>query len=313
MPTPARRAGAPAALAALATLATVLTVSLAACSPGTVPGAGVSGSESAPAPATAEPLPLDGTWSDVLDGAPDATRSDTAPLSGDQAGAASEPRQTSVIRTGEIVLAVDDPVAAAEAVASLATEFGGSVEQRTVDRGAEGRAQTAQLRLRVPEAELDAAIERISKVGAVRHETRSEQDVTLARGDLQARVAALGTSVDRLQQLLGSAASTTELIEVERALSERQQELDGLRAQLDLLEDRVALATVDVSLTTDEAIPGGPGTFWEGLVLGARALAAAAAGALVVAGILLPWAGIGAVLALVVWVVVRGIRRRRTR
>src|SRR5690606_14409748 len=89
-----------------------------------------------------------------------------------------------------------------------------------------------------------------------------------------------------------------------------QQELDGLRAQLEALEDQVDLATLNVSLTEHRVLPAGPVTFWDGLLTGLESLAVVGTGALVVLGVLTPWLLLGAVVAVAVVLIVRVARRR---
>lgn len=219
----------------------------------------------------------------------------------------------SVIRTAEISIEVSNPDAAAEEVAEIAQRVGGSVESLTVHRANSDAAAGADLTLRVPEDRLDEAFEALTGVGDVVTQSRSALDVTTEHVDLQARVAALEESVERLTELMAGAETTADLLEAEAALSQRQQELDGLRAQLKSLEGQVAEATIWVSLGTKSALPGGgPANFWEGLLAGLDSLVAAGAGALVVLGILLPWLALAALLALAIVLIVRaaGARRR---
>lgn len=218
----------------------------------------------------------------------------------------------SVIRTGQVSIEVSDPDAAAEEVAEIAQRAGGSVESMTVHRASAETAAGADLALRVPADRLDETFTALTGVGDVVSQSRSAVDVTAEHVDLRARVAALEESVERLTELMAGADTTTELIEAESALAQRQQELDGLRAQLRSLEGQVDEATIWVSLSTTSALPGGgPANFWEGLLAGLDSLAAAGAGALVVLGILLPWLALAALLALAVVLIVRGVRSGR--
>ena len=217
----------------------------------------------------------------------------------------------SVIQTGDLTLNVDDPVAASEEVAAIVDDLGGFIESESLSNRDGDRAGSAYLLLRVPAERLDQAFDRVSEVGDLISQNRSSTDVTMQHVDLQARVEALEASVARLTELMAGSATTSELIEAEAALSQRQQELDGLRAQLESLEDQVEQASISVSLTTTSTLPGGPDNFWDGLVAGWDSLVAAGAGALVVLGILLPWLAIAAVIALVIVLIVRARRRAK--
>ncbi|MBL3700964.1 DUF4349 domain-containing protein [Leucobacter luti] len=220
----------------------------------------------------------------------------------------------SVIRTGDLSLTVSDVGAASDQAAQITVELGGSVESQLTEAATGTSPASATLSLRVPADSLDVALTRLSEVGTVVSQSRSATDVTTEHVDLQARVTALEASVERLTKLIDGATSTSDLIEAEAALSDRQQELDGLRAQLTSLEGSVDEATIWVSLTTPSVLPGGgPTTFWDGLGAGIASLGAAASGAVVVLGILLPWLVLAGMIAgAIVWIV-RATRTRRAR
>jgi hypothetical protein len=97
----------------------------------------------------------------------------------------------------------------------------------------------------------------------------------------------------------------------EKALSERQQNLESMQSQRTLLADQVELSTLTVHLQPfGVAPPGGPHGFFEGLGTGWRALVTALAAAVVVLGILLPWLAVaGVVTGGVLWPIRRARRR----
>lgn len=230
-----------------------------------------------------------------------------------EAGAADSAVEAnrSVIRSGDVSIEVDDPASAAGRVTEIAKSLGGYVESETTTNGGDGAAAGAYLMLRVPADRLDDAFDALAEVGSVTSQNRSASDVTAEHVDLQARVKALEESVERLTELMSGAATTGELIEAETALSQRQQELDGLRAQLEFLEGQVDQASISVSLSSKSAIPGGPGDFWEGLGAGWHSIVTAGAGALVVFGVLLPWLVIAGIITFAIILIVRAARRGR--
>ncbi|MFC6236100.1 DUF4349 domain-containing protein, partial [Leucobacter soli] len=240
-----------------------------------------------------------------------------SPMSADAIGDgsyASEDAQVdaagrSVIRTGDISIRVADPNAVAAQAADVAKDLGGHVASQSIDRGGDGSGAGASLQLRVPASRIDEAFAALAELGDVVSESRNTTDVTAEHVDLRARVAALETSVERLTKLMSGAATTSDLLEAEAALSERQQELDGLTAQLTALEDQIDEATIWVQLSSTSTLPGGPANFWDGLVAGWHSLVAAGAGALVGLGILLPWLALVGAAALVVLLIVRAARR----
>lgn len=219
----------------------------------------------------------------------------------------------SVIRNGWISLEVDNPADSANSVADVAKELGGYAKNISVEGSGDSGDAYADVTLRVPADRFDELFDRLAEVGDVSSEGRAATDVTAQHVDLKARVAALEASVERLTELMKGAESTSDLLEAETALSDRQQELDGLSAQLEALESQVDLATMQVSLHSETTIPGGPANFWDGLLAGLDSMAVAASGALIMLGVLLPWLALVGLIALVVILIVRSRRVRKAR
>lgn len=280
-----------------ALLAALLLAPLSACS-------GQGGGDRA----VSAPDARSGFASEVSDGTAGGT-------AGGAAGDAAKPQanaERSIIRNGEISVRVGDPAASAEKVARIATQLGGYVESQSVQERDGDAEAGAQLQLRIPADRLDEALMKVGAVGEVAGQSVTASDVTAEHVDLQARVKALQTSVDRLTKLMAGAATTSELLEAEAALSARQQELDGLNAQLKALEGQISEASLSVNLIAKSALPGGPANFWDGLVAGWQSLGTTGAGALVLLGVLLPWLVVLGVIALLIaWIVRSRLRKRR--
>lgn len=217
-----------------------------------------------------------------------------------------------VITEGYMTVVVDEPTQAAPEVTLIVTRAGGYVESRSERAPTATSAGRASLVLRIPATALDATLDEIEGLGELSSRDTSATDVSLAVADLDARIEALETSIDRLLAMLSDAQRTEDLITIERTLQERQGELESLRAQRTVLGNRVALATIELTLTTDPPPPTvGPGGFWPGVVSGWHALVDTLRGASVVVGILLPWAIFFGLLAALVVPLVRRARRRR--
>ena len=219
----------------------------------------------------------------------------------------------SVVSTASISLISPDPADVTERVAEITTDAGGRVDTRTDSPATTDSPASGSLVVRIPSDRLDDALDEIKATGELRHSSLNATDVTDQVTDLDARVTALRASVARLLALIDGASSTADLIELESALSERQAELDSLEAQRDSLGDAIEYATVQVEITSPDAVAGAaPGDFWGGIVVGFSALVAFFSGLLVVLGILLPWLVLLALLAGGVLLVVRRRRPART-
>ena len=231
--------------------------------------------------------------------------------SSDDGQAQAEDR--SVVTTGRISITVDDPIESAEEVADLSERAGGRVDHRTETPGSGVQQPSASLTLRIPADELDGVVAELRELGDVTSVSMNASDVTQQRQDLDARIAALSASADRLRELLAAATSIEDLIAIESELTTRQSELDSLTQQRDLLVDQVDFSTVTVDLVTEAVAPEPvPDDFWSGVVAGWNALVGFAAGLAVTIGLLLPWLGVLAVLAgIVIAIVVLATRSRR--
>ncbi|MFC4374449.1 DUF4349 domain-containing protein [Nocardia halotolerans] len=213
--------------------------------------------------------------------------------------------------TGSVDITADDPIAAAESVTDQVQALSGRVDSRTEQPGTDKRAPRAVLSVRVPADKTEAFISGLDGVGTLTRVSTNRDDVTMQWQDLDARIRALQSSVDRLRALIVEADNTADLIAAEEALSSRQGELDSLTAQKRALDDQVALSTLTITLTAeDEEAPGAADSFWDGVVAGWHSLVDWLHDAVVFTGKLVPWLGFAAVLGAVLAVVVRLLRRR---
>ncbi|GAA1809624.1 hypothetical protein GCM10009749_17600 [Agromyces neolithicus] len=282
--------------------ATLIALLLAGCSM----GAGESTSPSVGIPAEVAPAPGEAAQDQAVEDA-----------AGGDAGSESLVPDRSVITTGRVSITVDDPVASAEDAADLVEQSGGRVDSRTETPGTDTQQPSAQLVLRIPSDELDRVVDQLRELGTVTSVSMNASDVTQQRQDVEARIDALGASVDRLQQLLSTATSITDLIAIESELTTRQAELDSLTQQRDLLVDQVDFSTVTVDLVTEAVAPDPrPDDFWSGVVAGWAALTAFASSLGVAFGVMLPWIlallVIAAIAAVIIVLATRGRRRTPT-
>ncbi|MFQ1000947.1 DUF4349 domain-containing protein [Modestobacter sp. SSW1-42] len=228
-------------------------------------------------------------------------------------GEAAPDRQ--VVQTATATVAVDDPSAGAQRVSELVEAAGGRVEERREQAAATeedgGGGATADLVVRVPADALTGVLADLEDLGDVEAVAVSRSDVTATAIDLDARISALQTSAARLQGLMDGATTTEALLAAEKALSERQSQLEQLQSQRATLVDQVQLSTLSVQLRPFGVAPvGGPDGFLEAVGTGWRALLTALAAAFVVLGVVLPWLGVAALLTAGVLALLKLVRRR---
>lgn len=230
-----------------------------------------------------------------------------APAQGDD----QSTRDREIIMTGHVTVVTDEPTDAADEATQIVESAGGRVDSRSERAPREGDQGSATLVLRIPAADLSNVLEDLEALGEAREVALTSEDVTVVTQDLDARITALRASVDRLLGLMATATDTSTLVEIEQALSNRQGELESLESQRRYYSDQVSLATITLNLVSEEeATPEQPDTFLSGLIAGWEALVGFLSGLLVLAGVLLPWLVVVAVLALLVIFIVRTTRRR---
>jgi len=218
-----------------------------------------------------------------------------------------------VIRTGYVSMQVEDVTKSAFDVHALIKKRNGLISSE--DTQSSGDMTYANITAQIPADSLDAFIADVSTLGTVTSINVNAQDVTTQVVDLDARIKALQTSIDRLTQLLAEASRIEDLLAIETQLSQRQAELDALTAQRTWLGDQVAMSTITVSLSpvTQIADVDAPG-FLSGLQSGWSAFLSLIMVAVTAVGFFLPFLLVLALIAIpVTIVIVRQARRHHPR
>jgi hypothetical protein len=227
----------------------------------------------------------------------------------------SQAQQRAVVSTGHIALVSSDVGATRGRIDDLLLRVDGRVadEDTTTDR--HGTVTRSHLVIRVPSDHFDRAMTDLGAVARLRSSSRQAEDVTTRVIDLGARVAAERAGVRRLRHLVSHTASLPALLAVERALTQRQGELESLRQQQAYLADQTSLATITVDVThlvaPAPAVTKTTGGFVGGLRHGWHGLTAVVVALLLALGALLPFAAAGAVIGLPAWFLVRRVLRAR--
>jgi hypothetical protein len=279
---------------------------------GLVAGDGQSGEAAPGVPETqagsgVEPVADDGGGADTTSAASEGQGS-TPP----RPDVATEPGRE-VILTGAVDLEVADVAPTVAKAIVLVQGLGGFLVGEQSDYASE--TATSVLTVRVPPDRFRAALDRLSQLGRVVSQNVGSEDVTAAVVDLQSRVQSAVISVERLRLYLADAPTMADVAVLESELNRRESDLEAMRAQLRSLEDRVAFATIVVTVrvepvdgrAADEPAPG----FSDAVDGGRRALVTAASAIALVVGAVLPWLPVALVVVLLVWATRRLVRRDR--
>jgi hypothetical protein len=269
-------------------------------------------------------------------GAPEAAR-DTAvsseAMSPSTAVPGADTTDEALVRSGSVLVGTEDPEAARDEFVTTILAMGGRVtSESVVTEGGGGGVQPygpeasmsrdmgmsypypwypsgpgIWLTVQVPVDDYDEAMEAARDAGEVVQMQQSTYDVGAQVADVDARIIALEASLARLTALMDEATDITDVITLEQAISQRQAELDALRAQQRDLANQTAMSQISLTLMSPEDAqnsvdPQPQQTWWESFLDGLSQFWSWFGQALLIISPLLLAMGI------IAWV-----RRRRTR
>jgi hypothetical protein len=177
----------------------------------------------------------------------------TAPLSGDMFSPVSRPESAPpqgehmLVRSASLSLLVSDIDVTMFDIQLLRDEYKGVMGESAIESG--GAVRTGSVTLWVPSADLDSVVEQIG-VGAVRVRSSRTQayDVSRSRVDMIARLKNLEASEVQYQSIMKRAGTITEVLMVERELTQTREHIERLKGELSYLEGQIALSRIDVTL-----------------------------------------------------------------
>jgi len=242
--------------------------------------------------------------------------------------AASPSPSTMVVTEASMAVTVKDVGASVDAVRRIVASAGGTLASLSVSTGqdsgdatplgagyaepASRQPSSADLTLRIPAAQLAATQAKLAALGTIATQSESQTDVTQQHVDLGARLKNLRAEESRVRGFLAKAGSVTELLAIERELGRIRGDIESMQAQVDLLERQAAMATITLRLSQPGALIRPQASGWgmgEAVTQGVQAAASVVrvltAGAIALSPV--------ALLAWVVWFVVRLVRRARGR
>lgn len=153
-----------------------------------------------------------------------------------------------VIRNGSLSLIVESPASALEDVQSVVDGIPGAFIA-TADVRQTGDFQPTTLTLRVPAESFDRALAALRAIALeVLAEQTSARDVTEEYTDLDARLRNLQAAETQLLALVERTDTVEDLLKIESRLAEVRGEIETLQGRLNVLANRIALATIHVAL-----------------------------------------------------------------
>lgn len=145
-------------------------------------------------------------------------------------------------------------------------DLSGYVEDQSIYNGSTNssrRYRRANLTVRIPAEDVDTFTQQVSGVANVVSTSKNLEDVTLQYSDTATHIAALETEQTRLLELMESAETMADLLEIESRLTEVRYELESYNSRLKLYDNQIDYATIYVNISeVQEYTPVEP-TVWE--------------------------------------------------
>ncbi len=164
-----------------------------------------------------------------------------------------------VIANARIELIVADTAETVRGIQTMMDELGGFVANANLYKGYYSGAELLQgtLTLRVPAESLETALAQLQAM-ALDTSSRSieRQDVTDQYTDIEAQLRNLEATENELRELLAEVrarpnATAEDILSVHRSLSEVRGQIEQLQGRKNMMNDLIALSTIDVTLTPD--------------------------------------------------------------
>ena len=137
---------------------------------------------------------------------------------------------------------------ASAGLTALVESCGGYFETSSVNSGGDGY-RYGEYTVRVPAGKFQSFLNQAGKLCHVLTQTSSCEDVSEAYYDTQGRLTTQQTKLKRLQELLAKAEKMEDIITLESAISDTEQQIESLSGTLQHYDAQVNDASVQISLS----------------------------------------------------------------
>ncbi len=126
--------------------------------------------------------------------------------------------------------------------------LGGYISDTSMWTDSDGLVNSS-LTIRIPADHCDELITLVENGSNMVSKNESVEDVTLRYSDLDSHKKALLTEQDTLLKLMSQAETVSDIIEIEKRLSEVRYEIESMESQLRLLQNQISYSTINLTVT----------------------------------------------------------------
>lgn len=174
----------------------------------------------------------------------------------------SETPSRMIIKTGWLNLVVKDVLETIRKISKFAEENGGWVVSSNVSEYE--KVPSGSITVRVPAEKFDQANNYFRSLAVrVSHESTQSQDITEEYVDLKARLKNLEAAESQLLELMKRTGKISEILEVQRELTNTRQQIEQIKGRMQYLEQSVKMSSITVNLAlSEELLPIPPAEKW---------------------------------------------------
>lgn len=114
--------------------------------------------------------------------------------------------------------------------------------------------RTASFTIRIPGSTSEAFRTQLGEMGNIRYSSSSAEDITLQYSDTKSRIETLRKEQDRLLAFMDEADTMSDIIEIERRLSEISYELESYEGRIRSYDNKVDYDTIHLQIEEVEVI-----------------------------------------------------------
>ncbi|HNP32034.1 MAG TPA: DUF4349 domain-containing protein [Flavobacterium sp.] len=153
--------------------------------------------------------------------------------------------ESKIIKSGELRYQTDDLQKTYNQIQAAVKKYKAIIKNDSESNG--DYELSRNITIRIPNENFDAFIKEISKgVSYFDRKNISSQDVTEEYIDVASRIKTKKVLEERYFELLKKANKVSEMLEIERQLSEIREEIEAKEGRLKYLQNKVAMSTLDI-------------------------------------------------------------------
>jgi len=158
-----------------------------------------------------------------------------------------------VIRSAYLTIVVDDVSTSLQQINNLAELYGGYVVNSSISE--DRNRLYAYISFRVDSARFNDTLQALRDMAAdVKSESTTGQDVTEQYTDLASRLRNLEASEAQLLELMNQAGTVTEILAVQKELTNTREDIELIKGQMQYLEQSAALSLFTVTLEQSKLV-----------------------------------------------------------